>query len=105
MPYKQKKDLYEAQKRHRLRVRQKLLEFLSTKECQDCGEKDPVVLDFDHLHPRKKFKSVARMLSGHYSWKSVLVEIKKCEVRCANCHRRKTYIQLKYFGKTQTKPL
>ncbi len=104
MPYKYKEKLYEAQKKHRIRVRQRLLEFLSTKECMDCGEKDPIVLDFDHLDRKTKFKTVSQMLSGHYSWQSVLTEAKKCEVRCANCHRRKTYYQLNYFGKTKSPP-
>ncbi len=103
MPYKDRTKLYAAQKRHRIKVRGKLLDFLSSKECKDCGEKDPIVLDFDHKTPSKKFKSVSIMLSGHYSWDSVLKEIQKCEIRCANCHRRKTYMQFKFFGKT--KPL
>ncbi len=103
MPYKDRKDLYAAQKRHRVRVRAELYNFLSTKSCIDCGEKDPIVLEFDHKSSDNKFKIIAKMLSGHYSWKSVLKEIEKCEIRCANCHRRKTYKQLGGFGKS--KPL
>lgn len=99
MPYKNREDLYKAQKRHRIKIRETLLNFLSNKSCIDCGEKDPVVLDFDHKDPNKKFKSISRMLSGHYSWKSILIEINKCEIRCANCHRRKTYVQLDSSGK------
>lgn len=101
MPYKNIKDLYAAQKRHRLRVRARLFNFLSNYSCIDCGERDPVVLDFDHRVPNQKFKSVAKMLSGHYSWNSVLAEIKKCDIRCANCHRRKSYVQFGYMGKTK----
>lgn len=101
MPYKNRSDLYKAQKRHRIKVRSKLLEFLSAEKCIDCGEQDPIVLDFDHKDPSNKFKSIAKMLSGHYSWQSLLVEIEKCEIRCANCHRRKSYIQFGYFGKTK----
>ena len=100
MPYKYRKDLYAAQKRHRIRVRGQLLNFLSTKNCLDCGENDPIVLEFDHREPSDKFKPISRLLSGHYSWESVLKEIQKCEVRCANCHRRKTYKQFNNFGKT-----
>ena len=99
MPYKDRKNLYAAQKRHRVKIRALLFEFLSKKSCVDCGEKDPVVLEFDHRDSADKFKIVAKMLSGHYSWKSVLTEIEKCEIRCANCHRRKTYIQLSCWGK------
>jgi 5-methylcytosine-specific restriction endonuclease McrA len=103
VPYKDRENLYKAQKRHRLKVRGLLFDFLSLKSCIDCGEKDPIVLDFDHKNPRNKFKQISSMLSGHYSWDSVLKEIKKCEIRCANCHRRKTYVQFKFFGKS--KPL
>lgn len=102
MPYKRRGDQYVAQKRHRLKVRNDLSNYLSACSCVDCGEKDPVVLDFDHDDPTKKFKSVSKMLSGHYSWASVLNEIKKCKVRCANCHRRRTHAQFGFFGR---KPL
>lgn len=99
MPYKDRRNLYAAQKRHRLRIRAQLFTFLSTKSCVDCGERDPIVLEFDHRDSKQKFKIVSKMLSGHYSWQSVQREIYKCEIRCANCHRRKTYAQLGYWGK------
>ncbi|HAU07964.1 MAG: hypothetical protein UW46_C0001G0121 [Candidatus Yanofskybacteria bacterium GW2011_GWF1_44_227] len=95
MPYKHKEDLYKAQKRHRVKIRKNLLDFLKTRACTDCGEKDFRVLDFDHIDQKNKLKSISRMRSGHYSWESLQVEIHKCEVRCANCHRKKTYLQLK----------
>ena len=94
MPYKNKQNLYEAQKRHRVKVREKLLAFLADKKCVDCGETDFRVLDFDHMDQKTKFKSISKMRSGHYSWESVFAEIDKCQIRCANCHRRKTYVQL-----------
>ena len=101
MPYKDREKLYEAQKRHRVKIRVKMFEYLSTKKCIDCGEKDPVVLEFDHINPENKFRDVSRMMSGHCSWESLLKEIEKCEIRCANCHRRKTYTQQNGFGKTK----
>lgn len=102
MPYKNREDLYKAQKRHRLRIHKNLFDFLSTKKCVDCGIVDPVVFEFDHKNHKEKFKSISRMLSGHYSWKSVMKEINKCEIRCANCHRRKTYKEFGHFGKTMS---
>ena len=101
MAYKNRADLYATQKRHRIRVRGELLAYLSSKSCMDCGETDPVVMEFDHKVPSEKFKQVARMLSGHYSWQSILTEIEKCEIGCANCHRRKTYRQFGFFGRTK----
>ena len=101
MPYKDRKDLYAAQKRHRITVRAKLFSFLSTKECIDCGEKDPIVLEFDHRNSKDKFKIIGKMLSGHYSWKSIEHEIDKCDIRSANFHIPKTYIQLKCWGRSK----
>ena len=69
--------------------------YLSEHPCVDCGEVDSVVLDFDHVRG-KKFKNIAEMANS-YPWLSVLKEIEKCVVRCANCHRRKTYGHLKKF--------
>lgn len=98
MPYKNKTDLYNAQKRHRIKVRLKIFEFLKDKECVDCKLKDPIVLEFDHSKQDSKFKTINKMLSGHYGWLSIEKEIRKCEIRCANCHRRKTYRQLMNLG-------
>ena len=53
-----------------------------------CNENDPIVLEFDHL--RDKRMNVAKLIQGGYPEKTILLEIEKCEVRCANCHRRKT---------------
>lgn len=56
--------------------------------CVDCGERDPIVLDFDHVRGRK-VRNVGMMYSS--STAALLAEIAKCEVRCANCHRRATH--------------
>jgi hypothetical protein len=64
-----------------------LLAYLRQHPCADCGETDPVVLEFDHLRD-KKF-SIAKIWRDH-QWQTVLDEMAKCEVVCANCHRRRT---------------
>jgi hypothetical protein len=64
-----------------------LIEFFKTHPCVDCGERDPVVLEFDHL--RDKSFSIGPELSRK-RWETILAEIEKCEVVCANCHRRRT---------------
>jgi hypothetical protein len=73
-----------------------ICEYLRTHPCVDCGEKDPVVLEFDHVRGQKR-NTVAQLKNSSAS--AVEREIKKCVVRCANCHRRKTAKQLKWSNK------
>ncbi len=63
-----------------------LLGYFREHPCVDCGETDPIVLEFDHL--RDKEFDVGTFVSCR--WEAVLAEIEKCEVVCANCHRRRT---------------
>lgn len=64
-----------------------LIDYLREHPCVDCGERDPVVLEFDDL--RDKCFGVGQGFRDR-NWQSVLDEIAKCEVVCANCHRRRT---------------
>lgn len=57
--------------------------------CVDCGEKDPVVLDFDHV-TGEKVAGISTLLRYGMSKTKIDLEIEKCVVRCSNCHRRKT---------------
>jgi hypothetical protein len=64
-----------------------LVGYLGDHPCVDCGESDPVVLEFDHLGDKsftigKQFR--------YMNWEKVLDEMAKCDVVCANCHRRRT---------------
>jgi hypothetical protein len=68
-------------------------EYLLTHYCVDCNQSDPDVLDFDHVRGIK-IKDVSRMIhSGYRIWR-IKREIEKCEVRCANCHRKITKLRL-----------
>jgi hypothetical protein len=64
-----------------------LVEYFFEHPCRDCGETDPMVLEFDHQ--RDKCFDIAAGLP-YRNWASILAEIEKCEVACANCHRRRT---------------
>ena len=48
-----------------------------------------MVLDFDHVRG-VKIMGVAELLAGVYPLATLKAEVSKCDVRCANCHRRKT---------------
>lgn len=101
---KQHQNYSDRKKQDRIRQQQKLesviLEYLKQHSCVDCGEADPVVLEFDHL--ANKVNNVATLKANNTSKEVLIEEIAKCEVRCANCHRRKT---AKQFGFYKTKHL
>lgn len=66
-----------------------LIAYLIAHPCVDCGEADPIVLEFDHVRGVKQF-NIGEAISRGGAWDLISAEIEKCDVRCANCHRRKT---------------
>lgn len=84
-----KERFYAGRKKQRERRRRLVWEYLQTHPCVDCGEVDPLVLEFDHVRG-DKFRGISHMIREQYSDARLLEEIAKCDVRCANCHRRVT---------------
>lgn len=85
----------DRRKSERPRIRALVDEFLRSHPCVDCGCPIITVLEFDHRDPGEKSLTVARLkMSGTVS--SIRREIEKCDVRCANCHRRRTAAQFQY---------
>jgi hypothetical protein len=78
--------------RQKQQFKKRLADIKQSSGCVDCGEKNPIVLDFDHLRDKKY--NISRMIHDGFSWKAILKEISKCEVVCANCHRLRTYRRL-----------
>jgi hypothetical protein len=64
-----------------------IIDYLRVHPCVDCGETDIVVLEFDHL--RDKRANVSYLIQGG-EMQRLCEEIEKCDVVCANCHRRRT---------------
>jgi hypothetical protein len=67
-------------------------------KCVDCGIKDIRVLEFDHINGNK-VNSIAQLIQDAVSINTLKQEIKKCEIRCCNCHRIKTIITLDWYKK------
>lgn len=76
-------------------TREVFLNILENSSCVDCGESNPIVLEFDHLGDKKY--NVSEVAGKTQSVKKLLEEIAKCEVRCANCHRVKTAKQRGWY--------
>lgn len=107
MPYKDKNKRKEAAKGYQKKYYNKHKKYYSTKArqreeqiqmeiesikslygCKICGEKDYVVLDFHHQNPSKKEFNISSAVTAGWSFQRIKVEIQKCIVVCANCHRR-----------------
>jgi len=78
------------QNERQMRNLESIRELKHKRGCKDCGEDDPIVLEFDHLDPSRKTRALSD--GHHFGWslEKLLKEAEKCEVVCANCHRRRT---------------
>jgi hypothetical protein len=100
--YARNRDYYVRKAVYRNRVQRRdlmdrILEYLRCHPCVDCGENDPVVLDFDHVDASGKSWNIADKVKDGSSWRTIQAEIEKCVVRCANDHRRRTARQFGWY--------
>lgn len=56
--------------------------------CAQCSETDPACLDFHHRDTAEKTATVSAMVSNGRSPDSIRAEMERCDVLCANCHRK-----------------
>jgi hypothetical protein len=90
--YLENKDLY---RRRANESRQRRFEWYRNlkdqKPCADCGQVFPYfVLDFDHRPNSKKIGNISAMIYSGVGRHTILTEIDKCDLVCANCHRFRT---------------
>lgn len=69
------------------RKAQMLWNYKHERGCENCGENFPPCLDFHHKDSDKEYL-VSTMPNNGRSWDSILKEISKCQLLCANCHRK-----------------
>jgi len=65
-------------------------------QCERCGESHIAVLDFHHSNPKDKSFAISDFVGNQQpNEKNIQLlkeEIEKCEVLCANCHRKEHYV-------------
>lgn len=74
-----------------------VLDYLLKHSCVTCGESDPVVLEFDHRDRDQKVMEIGAAITSGWSLERIKEEIDKCDVLCANCHKRKTAKEFKWY--------
>ena len=70
-------------------------DFKKQCSCKKCGENRFYLLDFHHVNPEIKDKTVAKMISDHNKMADIQKEIDKCIILCSNCHREFHYLERK----------
>lgn len=103
MPYKNKEDQLACFRRwyarnkkrvqsdiyfRRKNIREWFREYKAGLKCSRCDEDDPACLDFHHTEPNTKKEIICQMVVTGYGIETILTEIAKCVVLCANCHRK-----------------
>ncbi len=76
--------------------RQIMYDYMKSKCCVECGEKDICCLQFDHRNPEDKCYNISSIISRQ-KWDTILKEIDKCDIVCANCHTRRTAKQQEWY--------
>lgn len=54
--------------------------------CEICLENHPACLEFHHVNPIEKEYSISAIAGK--TMKTILKEVGKCKILCANCHRK-----------------
>ena len=88
---KYKKQIIEKNTRNRNKNIEWFKEYRKKLKCIKCGENHISCLEFHHKNPKNKEYNVSSITSGTYGIETIMKEIKKCDVLCANCHRKEHY--------------
>lgn len=93
--YVNNKDAYATKARlARKTVRARIARLKEKTPCADCDRKFYYFqMDFDHVRGKKNF-NVSEGVQKRYSWNKIQEEIKKCEIVCSLCHKRRTHKRL-----------
>lgn len=74
-------------KQRKFEIRSWFREYKSKLKCERCGFQHPAAIDFHHKNREDKVSGVCYMVTEGFCKETILAEIAKCEVLCANCHR------------------
>ena len=91
---KHKKRRSDMKRSRRKNLKEKLDAYKRGLKCSHCPESDPDCLQFHHRDPGLKDFAIGGMTRLGAEWSTVLAEIEKCLVLCANCHI-KEHVRLK----------
>jgi hypothetical protein len=78
-------------KRRKDSIKKWLENYKSNLVCSKCGENHPATIDFHHKKGYMKERAISQLVYDGYSINKIKEELNKCEILCANCHRKLHY--------------
>lgn len=88
--YHKNKEVYKGRAAALRESLKQLVSEFKNKPCMDCKQKYPTwVMDLDHRDPSTKEFEIQKLVMNNNKPK-LLIELEKCDVVCANCHRMRT---------------
>jgi hypothetical protein len=94
-----RRDWYQRNKEHakgkvlerKATIKRWFKDMKSSLKCNRCSEDNPACLEFHHSNPDEKEHIITQMVSCGWSVEKIKEEMEKCEVLCANCHRKEHF--------------
>ena len=85
-------DYHKAHKRQTVLKYRAFVRSLKDIPCADCKIKYGTwVMDFDHRDATQKKGNISQLVRARPRKETILAEVAKCDVVCANCHRERTH--------------
>lgn len=82
-----------AQFRWKRKKKQKAVDYKGGV-CSRCGYNTCIeALDFHHIDPNNKEFNISHAIRNSHSWERLKIELDKCILLCANCHRELHYTE------------
>ena len=97
---KNKKSHAKNTKENKEKIKVAFYKYKSTLRCSVCSENNIACLVFHHREGEKKERDIAVIFANRCSMDTIKKEIKKCDILCANSHRK-----LHWEKKKMTDPL
>ncbi len=88
-------NVHERKRKMRDEAREYVWNYLKTHPCVLCGESDPIVLEFHHIGDKEI--AISELAYGGHPIERIVEELSRCQVLCANCHRRLTMKERGWF--------
>ena len=86
--YRADPESYRLRNEERKKKLRAFIASLKVTGCSRCPEKDPACMDFHHRDGSTKEISIGQVVAAGWSIERIKREAEKCDVLCANCHRK-----------------